>query len=192
MMVDWANQAFINSQVNARLQIMALGGVNYQESGNMFVDADHFWTCPDGVMDEICGWRDQYGGDIAQLAGTGYFEQGYAGVATMPGWGSVIDWRALSSGDASAHEIGHNMGGGHDRYQGFRGWFPDSYAYIDPDGWFSTILAYSDRPRYQGHSNPDVYWSPPKSGLPARPTGTVNDNNARALNYFAPIIAGWK
>jgi len=194
MAVAWTNKALDNSKIAAKLVIQALGGVNYEEK-DMITDAVRFWTCGDGEMDEICDWRTQYGGDLAQLAGSGY---NGGGVATMPGWGSAVDWTGLQAGYISAHEWGHNAGSGHDRGEGFRGWFEDSYGYIDPSGWFGDVMSYrSFQPLYQGYSNPDVCWNPPSESPDCVPTGIAlpspqSANNARVMNYFAPIIAGWK
>ncbi len=194
MAVAWTNKALDNSKIAAKLVIQALGGVNYEEK-NLYTDASLFWTCEDGVMDEICDWRTQYGGDLAQLAGSGY---NGGGVATMPGWGSAVDWTRLATGDAPAHEWGHNAGSGHDRGEGFRGWWEDSYGYIDPSGWFGDVMSYRTfQPLYQGYSNPDVCWNPPSESPDCVPTGIalpspLSANNARVMNYFAPIIAGWK
>jgi hypothetical protein len=196
MMVAWTNKAFAHSQIDAALQLEAIGGEEYTETGNISLDGSRFWTCGDGYMDDVCDWRSIYGGDVAQLAVREPYG-GSIGQSTLPGWGSITFWDQLVQSGAS-HEVGHNMCAGHAHEDGGQGCWEDSWGYNNPFGNFGDIMSYRSggQSLYQGYSNPDVGYCPGPLP-PCYPTGVRKGNpdsadNARVMNYMAPIIAGWE
>jgi hypothetical protein len=194
-MIAYTNVALANSEIDAAFQLEAIGGEAYTESGNIGTDLSRLGNCSDGYMDDVCVWRQSYGGDLAQLAILG--TSGNVGMATQPGWASVSFWDQLLLSGAS-HEVGHNMCAGHAREDGGQGCWGDSYGYNSPSGFFGDIMSYRQEGQslYQGYSNPDVYYCPSTCGGPSFPTGISKPdpnsaNNARVMNYMAPIIAAW-
>lgn len=194
-MIAYTNVALANSEIDAALQLEAVGGEAYTESGNIGTDLSRLGNCSDGYMDDVCVWRASYGGDLAQLAILG--TSGNVGIATLPGWASVSFWDQLLLSGAS-HEVGHNMCAGHAREDGGQGCWGDSYGYNSPSGFFGDIMSYRQEGQslYQGYSNPDVIYCPVTCGAPSFPTGISKPdpnsaNNARVMNYMAPTIAAW-
>ena len=74
-----------------------------------------------------------------------------------------------------AHEIGHNQGLNHDAANASgTAAYSYAYGYQSPSGLFRTLMAYGSAVRIPFLSSPTLSYS----GLP---TGTANENNARAL-----------
>ena len=197
-MIAYTNVALANSEIDAALQLTAISGVAYTESGNTFTDLARLGKCSDGYMDNVCGWRPGYGGDLVQLAIVPCSCN--IGAATLPGWASVTFWDQLLLGGAS-HEVGHNMCAGHAREDGGQGCWTDSYGYNSPGGFFGDLMSYRQGGQmlYQGYSNPNVYYcyvcedSAPsyRTGVPLFDPNEDPADNARVMNYMAPIIAAW-
>lgn len=62
-----ANQAYINSKMATRLNLVGVYQTNYIESGDMLTDLTRLRTTNDGFMDEIHGVRNFYGADLVSL-----------------------------------------------------------------------------------------------------------------------------
>lgn len=142
-LVDWANQAYINSNVYQQLQLVDTVEVNYTD-GNSDTDAlyDLTGVSPSGTvpvppaLQGIAPLRAQYGADLVSLlrpfdaaaegageCGVGWMN-GAGGGALSPTYGysvvSDIHDSTVTSGVSCldltfAHELGHNMGNDHDR-----------------------------------------------------------------------------
>ena len=106
-----ANQAFKASGVDHRLALVSRSGVAYNETGNSQVDISRLANPSDGHMDEVHALRDRVGADLVYLvvsdsdASRGYIG-GPFGLTCLYCGGAVF-----------THEVGHNMGLWHDRYQ---------------------------------------------------------------------------
>ncbi len=106
-----ANQAFEASGVDHRLALVARSGVAYNETGNSLVDINRLANPSDGHMDDMHALRDRVGADLVYLvvsdsdAARGYLG-GPFGLTCQHCGGGIF-----------THEVGHNMGLWHDRYQ---------------------------------------------------------------------------
>lgn len=106
---------------------------------------------------------------------------------------------------ATTHEVGHNIGGNHDRYvvqnsvPGPQGY---NYGYVDTVGKFRDTMAYSNKcddlhvtcNRISYFSNPNVAYTNPSTGLGARPVGIADADPAaadvaRKISEVAPFVA---
>ena len=168
--VAYANDAHERSGAEVRLNLVGAERVDYVE--HPLSDCDREFGCrsatdltrlanpSDGFMDGVHGRRDALGADLVSLF-TGDGDVG--GIAhCCPGSFSVVlayeDWSSYGVGSVFAHELGHNMGLSHDRYQvlglGDEGLFPFSYGYVNKlafepgaaqDDCWVTIMSYHDR-----------------------------------------------
>jgi hypothetical protein len=191
-----ANLAYANSLVNARLKLVYSAEVAFAETpSNMSGDLSALRGSTDGKADGIHALRDQYGADIVSLVGNGYASAGYCGLGYLMSSPStayasnafnIVD-RTCAVGNLSfAHEVGHNQGLQHD--PGSAGGAPSytyAYGYQDPSGAFRTVLSYGSATRIPYLSSPVVFYN-------GRVTGTGSQDNARALNNNAAIVAAFK
>ncbi len=61
------NQAYINSNMATRLNLVGVYRTNYIESGDMLTDLTRLRTTNDGFMDDVHGVRNFYGADVVSL-----------------------------------------------------------------------------------------------------------------------------
>ena len=191
-----ANQVYANSGINAQLNLVYAAPVAYTETPSSIVtDLTAIRSSGDGLIDQVHTLRTQYGADVVTLIGEGYRNAGACGVANLMGTVStafassafsVVD-RSCAVGNLSyAHEIGHNQGLNHDAANAVgTAAYPYALGYQSPSGLFRTVMSYGSAVRIPFLSSPTVSYS----GLP---TGTSNENNARALTNTISTVAAFK
>lgn len=118
--VDQTNEAFTRSAVSAQLRLVAVLPIDYEETGDVFVDLDRLKNPSDGYMDNVHALRNTYAADLVgffiggkmTFGGLGYLESRKdsafhlvhsAAAGPIPGYYAMV------------HEIGHNFGGCHAR-----------------------------------------------------------------------------
>ena len=113
LMIAEANQAFEASGVDLRLALVGTSEVAYAETGDGLVDLRRLAHPSDGYLDEAHALRDRVGADLVHLILDRAEE--ICGIAFLPGvFGLTVHG---CGGWVLAHELGHNMGLRHDRYQ---------------------------------------------------------------------------
>lgn len=208
-MVDTFDDVLANSAVPLRARLVALHGVDYEESGTMSTDLYAFSDPFDGQMDDVAGVRDAFHADFAALiTETGSNSATGCGIAFLMTWPDSSFSEAAYSvtkrscgGLVLAHEIGHNLGLHHDRYvTSGQGATPAAYGFTNIDSLtatrpgFRTVLAYNTRcldaggtcDRIPFYSDPDSLWMGQRMGA----AGT--EDNAEAAQLTAPIAAGFR
>ena len=167
---------------------------NENQSSDMGDDLVALATDDDGIFDNVFDLRQQYNADLVHLildqpkdftCGIAYqaltgANLGY-GVTAVDGCGM----------DTFAHEVGHNMGMGHDRYvtsdydNAFQLW---SHGYVDLTNEVKTIMAYDNECFDFGQSCTALpYFSDPGRSVSGVPIGIADDapnwsaNNTRVL-----------
>ena len=113
LMIAETNQAYEASGVHPRLALVERSEVAYTETGDSLVDLDRLRDPSDGHLDEVHALRDQVGADLVHLIVGG--ELDVCGRAYISGPFGLT--RRDCGGQVFAHELGHNMGLRHDRYQ---------------------------------------------------------------------------
>lgn len=192
-----ANLVYSNSGVNAQLRLVHSTPVSFTESpSNIGGDLSALSGTADGKMDEVHSLRSQYGADVVTLIGSGYAGAGYCGMGYLmssvttsfaSSAFNVVD-RSCAVGNLSyAHEVGHNEGLHHDPANtgSSSPSYPYAYGYQDPSGYFRTVMSYGGATRIAYLSSPTVFYN-------TRPTGTSNQDNARALTGTIATVAAFK
>ena len=199
--VAWTNDAYERSGAAVRLNLVGAEEVDYESAGSPYTDFYRLENTSDGFMDEVHERRDALGADLVSLFVRGYCasvgEKVYVALGSLAGPfslvplfqcdGAVASFQRMS--ETFAHELGHNMGLSHDRYQQitydrgyFAGLLPFSYGYVnklafEPDApsrdCLMTIMSYPHRCREAGPSRlTEVevpYFSTPDVRLSAYP-----------------------
>lgn len=194
-----ANQAYINSQIDMQLNLVAMVETNYAETGNMSTSLTDLTGTSDGKMDEVHTLRNQYGADQVALvtADTNYCGIAYVmtsvSTAFAPYAFSVVhddSVYACLSDNTLAHELGHNQGDQHDRANSTNpGAYDYSYGYrLCQTGGFRTVMSYSctGATRVSYFSNPNVQLST------GEVTGTATENNSLSMTNTKATVAAFR
>lgn len=190
-----ANQAYANSGVTARLNLVQAVLTDYVESSSMNTDLSRLRATNDGYLDELHSLRDQYGADLVSLIADqpGYCGLAYRMTSLSTGFASSafsLVHRTCATGYYSfAHELGHNQGLHHDPANASGAIYPYAYGYQEPFNAFRTVMAYNCSggcTRVSQFSNPNVLYN-------GQPTGADNaSDNARTLNTTAATVASFR
>jgi len=194
--VDIANDAFSNSDVTPRFNLVHTQLASYNDSGNL--GSDLSWLKGNSG---VAGLRDTHGADLVSLlvsAGGGYCGRGY--VMRTPGldfedWAFQVTARNCAVGNLSwAHEHGHNMGMEHDPANGIApgsASYPWSFGHY-VSGSYRTVMSYSNQcTNYNCTRVP--YFSNPNVSYLGAATGIADQrDNHRTANSVASVVANFR
>ena len=214
LMIAETNQAYATSGVHQRLALVGRSEVPYTETSSL-VDIDRLISSTDGHMDEAHALRARTGADLVHLiaGGPNYV---VAGRGQLVGAFGVT--HRLGGGLVFAHELGHNMGLVHDRYEAHHGRAGGNaggvsphpaYGYVNQQAFvagaaessrWSTIMSYPTQCVDAGincqwlplFSNPRQSYNGDPLGIPygAGASGVTGPADAAAvLNAMGPAVA---
>lgn len=197
--VQLANQAYVNSNVATKLNLVGLEIIAYDESGSYGDHLTRLTTVGDGFMDEAHVLRDVLGADIVDLIVDDGDACGIAWLAPFdPTLGfSVTTWYCAAGNLTLAHELGHNQGCCHAVGDGGGcddgGVFPYSvgHRFFGSSGQlWRTVMAYAPGARIPHFSNPDVTFDGVPTGVPVGSPGEAH--NALTINQTAQSVANFR
>ncbi|MDB5105867.1 MAG: domain containing protein [Fibrobacteres bacterium] len=191
------NNAFINSQINAKVNLVRAQQINYTEATDMGTDLGRLQNKTDGFMDDVHALRDTYKADVVSLvveaSGGGVAGIGYVMTSVQPWFKdyafTVVGRAYTGSYNTLAHELGHNFGCAHDRQNSTsQAAYPYSYGYRfnGSNGvQYRDIMAYAPGTPIPYYSNPNVQYMGVATGIA---DGQANSaDNARTINATAPV-----
>jgi len=203
--VEAANQAYINSKVHMKLNLVRMAEVSYTESGDMARTLNDLRGTKDGKMDIVHSWRNQYGADQVALVSA---DANYCGIAYQmtrlsssfaPYAFAVVhdDSKAYClAAQTLAHELGHNQGNAHDRANSsFAGIYSYSYGHrLCQSGGFRTIMAYacSGATRIPNFANPSVYYNGKPTGINPNTSPSTAAADAWSMEKARFTVAAWR
>ena len=208
LMVAETNQAYAASGVHQRLALVARSEVPYRETGVGFFDLRRLRDPSDGRLDEVHDLRDRVGADLVHLI---VARSNVCGIAYLQG---VFGLTASKCGGWTfAHELGHNMGLQHDRFEVNRNGELSphpAYGYVNQRAFaggapvssrWRTIMSYPTQCIYNGsdpcrrllrYSNPRQRYAGDPLGVAYGAGGSGVDGPADAasvLNATGPAVA---
>jgi hypothetical protein len=202
------NQAILGGQytldssaTDITFRLVHSAEIDYAESGSLATDLNRLTNPSDGYMDSVHQWRNLYGADLVSLftstgdyAGFGWELHNPAG--SPDHCFSVCRADQAVWGDTLIHELGHNMGCGHYKYQRSApgpGIFSYSagWRWVGTElGWcWNSIMTYCEPGCYDTafhFSNPNVTHDGVATGHP------VDADNARSLRELKGVIANYR
>ena len=205
LMIAGTNQALAESNANVRVALAGRSEVNYTESGNGLLDLNRLGHPSDGHMDEVHALRDRVGADLVSLM---VEDSSFCGIARLAGAFSVT-----IQGCAFVHELGHNFGLWHDRYESGGGTLAHpAYGYVNQRAFTAgaarssrwiTIMAYGTQctdaytlcSGVLRFSNPHQSHNGDPLGIAFGEGGSGATGPADAvavLNATGPIVTDWR
>ena len=215
LMVADTNRAYEAARLSQRLALVAREAVEYEETGESETDVRRFRDPSDGYMDGIHDVRNRVGADLVHLiveesdvGGVAFRKTPFAMTARRGGGGVFV------------HELGHNLGLGHDRYaelnvgprqgQGLSSY--PGYGYVNqrafgpdalPESGWRTVMSYPNQCSDNGvscrslvrYSNPRESRRGGRMGVPVDIDSMGVDGPADAaavLNATGPAVALWR
>ncbi len=191
--VEQGNQSFRSSGIgNVRLAVAGTYQVDYDEGqGGIF---DHLWNLADrndGHMDEIHQVRDKMRADVVVLI---VDSPDACGLATRVNADAdeafaVVHHICAMTSYSIPHEIGHLLGGRHDRaIDDTSRPFPFGHGFVNGSKW-RTIMAYKSScngcPRLPIWSNPNIL-------IEGEPAGDTLTYDARVVSEQAARVAAFR
>lgn len=207
--VNRLSQAARNSGLDLEFRCVKFMSVDYDYASSMS-GALVSLRDGDGVFQSVHEARDAYGADLVAMlvdtgsaygnTGTGFLLTTWNGCAEI-GF-SVCSIRSMSVSDSFTHEVGHNLGADHSKYQA-ADYGPNQY--LDNEysaGWYftgqedgcpyHTIMAYN----YDGFGNiysPTGLFSSPLVDFKGTTAGDAADgDNCRLIRLTQSIVANYR
>jgi hypothetical protein len=198
--IEAANQAYMNSNVTQRLNLVHTQEVSYAETGSALADRNHLQDPSDGFIDEVHALRDAHGADIVVLITDTPTDA--CGVAfIMSTVTTTFEPFAFTAVKRSCsvtrltfpHELGHIMSARHDWAADATPDLPSAYNHGHTSMFEleRTIMSISGGTRIQFFSNPNLNY-PATGGPMGVATGMQQADNHRALNDTALTVANFR
>lgn len=197
-LVAGANQAYANSDTNARLDLAGVLPVWYPSNGNARQDLTRLRNPRDGALDEVHVERDRVGADVVVLISSpeDVRRDRTLGIAFQLSrrTGDPRAGFAFVTGDSDpsllAHETGHVLGAGHERAIQRSGITRYAHGFVSTTSTDRVIdiMAYGN-----GGERMLPFLSSPLVVFNGQPIGDpATADNARTVREFAPVVAAYR
>lgn len=171
-----ANTCMSRSSIATRYVAKTVNKLSYSASRNNTVDLQRLQNTGDGHMDEVYRWRQGWNADLVALVSGGSGGIAYCKSSWI--WGFSVTGYSSLGAMTLAHELGHNMGCGHDPANGSCNYksygFGHNFQY-DETGFpiYSRKYAYTVMSYASGWGSCSFPWSCSKTRQP---------------NYSSPLV----
>jgi hypothetical protein len=193
------NLALANSQINASVRLVHEEQVSYTESGQLHTDLLNLQQGT-GTLSQVAGLRQKYGADLVSLwtgteagteAGEAFQPDSTATAQAQSGF-NVVEAKYAVDDYVFAHEVGHNLGAGHDRSDFSPRAIPYAYGktFYEGNYFVGDIMNDAGADRIPYYSNPNVSFQGIPTGNPDNSAQPAD--NARVMSQFAPIVANYE
>jgi hypothetical protein len=197
--IEISNTSFINSGINARLNLVHAEQINYSDQNTADTNLDRITNNPGGMFNNVYEMRNTYKADIVVLMVNMMY--GYSGIANVmttntiafesSAFAVVSRRESLASHLVFTHEVGHVMGAGHDRCDdpNWEGLYHYSHGHVGST--YRTIMSET------GNNNRIEYWSNPNltyigDGLPMGEDEGCLSNNTLTLNRTINTVSKFR
>jgi len=194
--VDYANQVYADSGALQRLRLVHAAEIAYVEHGNSLTDLARLKEPNDGFMDDVHPLRDAVSADcVVLIATSGSAGVGYQMSTVSPSFAdcafSTVGHDA--GGIAFTHELGHNMGCGHNNGPTApAAAFCYSYGHRTPDNLWRTIMSYSPGSYVDFMSGPNNTFAGWPLGVDGAGCPLDGADNVTTLNLTASVVAAFR
>ena len=193
------NMALANSQVNATVRLVYAGSINYTESGALSSDLLNLQQGVAG-LNSVDSLRTKYGADLVSMwvgpeaggeAGQAFQPDSSANAQAAYGF-NVVEQQYATDNFTFAHEIGHNLGAGHDSSDPTPRAIPYAFGKTFTLGSYTVgdIMSDAGNERIAYYSDPNVSFQGISTGYPDNSVHPAD--NARVMNQFAPVVAAYE
>lgn len=200
------NQAMANSGIDVTWRLAHAASVNYTYSGDLSTDLQTLQS-GSGALATVHTLRNTYGADVVAMledtglpygwVGQGYLLQTYSG---SPRYAFTVNAvRSVEISHTLTHEVGHNMGCGHSKYQSSEPG-PNSKLNSYSAGWYftgnnstkyHTIMAYDSDGHGNHYTEVPMFSSPLRTYQGATAGCAVHGDNARTINETKTVVAAY-
>ncbi|QIK36794.1 DUF4214 domain-containing protein [Caldichromatium japonicum] len=210
--INRMNQATQNSDVDISFRLVHVMSIPYttrSSSDSPFTEDLNALQAGQGVFSQVAAARDTYGADlVAMLIDTGLY-YGYTGLGSLLGsWSgdpkdahTVCAIRAVAVGHTLTHEIGHNLGAHHSKYQNSSPGPNKSLDNLYSAGWYfsgtngtayHTIMAYAEDGYGHRYIEAPLFSTPLKTYQGTAAGHPQDGDNARLLRETKNIVANYR
>ncbi len=204
--MEKGNLVLENSKTSLEVRLVHSVQVNYTELNNS-QDLYNLKDKTDGYMDNVHALRDEYAADLVVLleeisftGGLGYLYNDKSWAPAIYGF-SLTRIQQASGGITVIHEIGHNMGCGHSKYQKTAPG-PGVFSYSSGHRWeyaankyYCTVMTYGSMSEFPdgNFSSRTLYFSDPNIQHEGKATGDATEaDNARTIRETKEKISQFR
>ncbi len=203
--VSRMNLALANSGVEATFRLVHIWASGHTYSGSLYTDLLALQGGT-GNLSQTPSLRNTHGADIVSLlvdTGSAYGSVGIAYTLwTSAGDDesafSVCSVRSVNISHTLTHEVGHNLGCGHSKYQASDP--GPSLLYTYAAGWYftgsarnyNTVMAYDSDGYGSSYTECDYFSTPLKTYQGAVVGHATNGDNARAIGNVKGVVAAYR